>query len=291
MELFTRLGMRVDLEQVATQGTKVVLTIILAWVVYLLLRRALGAAVRTAGERVPDASHRQRLTTLLLLVNSTAKYVVIFCAAIMVLGELHVDTKPVLAAAGIVGLAVGFGAQNLVRDVVSGFFIIMEGQYGVGDLVEINGAFGQVEEVGLRTTKLRDASGQLRHFPNGTITTASNYTQRSIAYLVNIPMGPEAGGGASPGNASPSSRVSAALQDFDQEFQVFAGPAKITGVEELLTYARLLRAEVQVIPGRQGIVEGKLSARLTTALGRGGYALPADTEVSLCLRYPPAGQP
>jgi small conductance mechanosensitive channel len=277
MRLLTRAGIHVDFEQIATQCGKAVLTVLLAWVVYLLLRRAFGAAVRTAAERVADASHRQRLTTLLLLVNSTAKYAVIFCAAIMVLGQLSIDTKPVLAAAGIVGLAVGFGAQNLVRDVVSGFFIIMEGQYGVGDLVEINGAFGQVEEVGLRITKLRDPSGQLRHFPNGAISTANNYTQKSIAYVVTIPVGGEAA-------SDPLPLVSAALDDFERELRVFAAPPKVGRMEELPTYARVLRVEALVIPGRQAIVEGKLPARLAAALARGGHPLPPDTEVSVCLR-------
>ena len=97
------------------------------------------------------------------------------------------DMAPVLASVGVVGLAVGFGAQNLVRDVVSGFFIIMEGQYGVGDAVEINGLFGYVEEVGLRITKLRDPNGELRYFPNGTITQANRYTEGCISYRLVVP--------------------------------------------------------------------------------------------------------
>ena len=281
MKLLTSTELRLDVEKLATHGARVVLILLLAWAVSRVLKRVARAAVAAVWARVEEARRRERLTTILLLVNSLIKYVIAFLAAIMVLGELGIDTRPVLAAAGIVGLAVGFGAQNLVRDVVSGFFIIMEGQYAVGDFVEINGVFGKVEEVSLRTTKIRDPNGQLRYFFNGAITSANNYTEEHIAYIIAIPL---------PGSeADLSPLVKSALADFDSEFQVFAQPPSIGPVADLPTYAHVLRVEAWVIPGRQGLVEGKLASRLSVALERAGRALPQGTEVSLCLRYPPLG--
>jgi len=273
----------VDVEKLSAQAGRVVLIILLAWAASRLLRRVMRAAVSAAAARVEEESRRERLTTVLLLANSVIKWVIAFVMVITVLNELGIDVRPVLAAAGVVGLAVGFGAQNLVRDVVSGFFIIMEAQYAVGDLVEINGAFGRVEEIGLRTTTLRDPNGQIRHFLNGAITSANNYTEKQIAYVVNIPVA------RSEQNLVPL--VQGALADFDSEFRVFAQPPTLGPVAELPTYAPMVRGEVLVIPGRQGLVESKLALRLAAAFERAGHPLAPGTEVSLCLRYPPvAGQ-
>jgi len=281
MKLLTNLEFRLELEQIVRQAAKIALILALAWVGYLLLRRALRAAVEAASARVKEPARRQRITTLLLLANSVLRYGVAILAAVMILEQCHINVGPVLAAAGIVGLAVGFGAQHLVRDVVAGFFIIMEGQYAVGDFVEINGVFGQVEEVGLRTTKIRDPGGQLRYFANGAITSANNYTEEHLAYVVNIPL--------PGGEADLVSLVQAALADVDREFGLFAQPPVIGPVTDLPTYAPVLRVEVRVIPGRQGLAEAKLGSRVSAALERAGHPLPAGTEVSLSLRYPPPG--
>ena len=98
-------------------------------------------------------------------------------ALLMILRELNLDITPILTGAGIVGLAVGFGAQSLVKDVISGFFLILENQVRVGDVAAINGTSGLVEAITLRTIVLRDGSGTVHVFPNGSITTLSNMTQ------------------------------------------------------------------------------------------------------------------
>jgi len=264
-------------EHVLVVAGKAAAVIVAAWLVYLVLRRAIRAAAGAADARVREESQRQRVRTLLLLLNSVAKYALVFVAGIWVLRLLALDPTPILAGAGIAGLAVGFGAQNLVRDVVSGFFIIMEGQYAVGDLVEINGVFGQVEEVGLRITRLRDPSGEIRYFPNGSISTANNYVERCIPYVVSVPFAEEV-------PADPAALVGGVLEDFEREFQAFARPPVLGPVERLPTYAAVLRAEVRAIPGRQSLIEQKLPGRLAAALERAGHPLPAGTDIGLALR-------
>jgi len=272
----------ISVEKVVRQGTQVVLIIAVSWVVYVVLRRLIGTTVATASRRIEEEAHRQRVTTLVLLIGSVLKYVIIFFAVMLILQRVGLDPTPILAGAGVVGLAVGFGAQNLVRDVVSGFFIIMEGQYAVGDLVEINGVFGRVEEVGLRATKLRDPSGQLRYFSNGGITRVSNYTEDCVCYVVNIPLSPDA-------PEDPVAFADEVLKDFEREFRVFAQTPPAGVVETLPTYARVLKVRVNAIPGRHTIVEQKLPTRVTAALERAGHALPAGTEVTCSLLFPAVG--
>jgi len=130
-----------------------------------------------------DESKRKTLASLL---KSIAKYVTYFMAVINVLEILGVNTTSLLTAAGVGGLAVGFGAQNLVKDVISGFFLIFEDQYNVGDYVEIAGVSGIVDEIGLRTTKVRDFGGQIHIVPNGEIKLVTNYSRGMMRALVNI---------------------------------------------------------------------------------------------------------
>ena len=105
---------------------------------------------------------------------------------LIVLKEIGVEIAPIIASAGIVGLAVGFGAQNMVRDIISGFFMILENQVRVGDVAIINGTGGLVEKINFRTIVLRDLGGVVHVFPNGTVTTLSNMTTEWSAYILNI---------------------------------------------------------------------------------------------------------
>jgi small conductance mechanosensitive channel len=261
---------------------KVVGTIVVAWIAWQFARRGLDLAVGRAEATIRQDARRQRMMTLLLLIRNAVKYAIIFVAGVTIVQAFGVDLTALLAGVGILGLAVGFGSQNLVRDVVTGFFIIMEGQYAVGDSVEINGLFGVVEQVGLRITKIRDADGQLRFIPNGSVTRANTYTANYVAHVVNVPLPQDA-------PEDLASLVRPILDDFDREFRVFAQPPALGQAENLPTYARVLKVETHSIPGRQSIVESKLPARLTGALERAGHALPAGAEVSVSLRYPPPG--
>ncbi len=263
-------------------ATRALVTIAIAWIVYTVLRRVIRAAADTAGARIGEEAQRQRVTTLILLGENTVKYVVIFVAALSVLRQYGVDLTPVLAGAGILGLAVGFGAQNLVRDVISGFFITMEGQYAVGDLVKINGVFGRVERLGLRMTAVRQPDGELRYFPNGSISSAENFTDNYVAHTITVPLPVEE-------SAEAQKLVRDVLSDFDREFSVFWEPPETQGVESFETYARVLRVETHSIPGRHTLVEQKLPVRIKAGLERAGYSVPSGTEISIALRYPAPG--
>ncbi|MBM3302848.1 MAG: mechanosensitive ion channel, partial [Deltaproteobacteria bacterium] len=128
----------------------------------------------------------KRAATLGRIIRKVVLVTVVTVTTMMVFAELGFDIKPILAGAGIVGLAVGFGAQNLVRDVISGLFLIAENRIRVGDVAILNGTGGLVEQVNLRTTVLRDLSGTVHVFPNGSINTLSNMTHEFSFYLFNI---------------------------------------------------------------------------------------------------------
>lgn len=136
--------------------------------------------------RGPLRISERREATLIKLLDNVLTYVVSFIAFVMVLDVLGVDVKALVAGAGIVGLAVGFGAQNLVRDIITGFFIIFEDQFSVGDYVQIGQFVGTVEEIGLRTTKIKSWTGELHIIPNGNITEVTNYSINNSVAVVDV---------------------------------------------------------------------------------------------------------
>jgi len=145
--------------------------------------------------KTPLRYSERRQNTMLKLLENVIAYVIYFAAIVAVLSALNIKVAGLLAGAGVLGLAVGFGAQNFVRDVITGFFIIFEDQFSVGDYVRIGQAEGTVQEIGLRTTKLKGLNGEIHIFPNGTIVEVVNFSLNnsiaivdvSVAYEANIP--------------------------------------------------------------------------------------------------------
>lgn len=134
----------------------------------------------------------KRARTLSGLMHSIIRYTIYFIVVVMLLQEFKIDTTSIVAGAGIIGLALGVGAQSLIKDFVTGFFIILEDQYGVGDYIAISDMAGTVEELGFRITKLRDGNGILHIIPNGSVVKVSNYTRGHMQATVNVPIAYEA---------------------------------------------------------------------------------------------------
>lgn len=134
----------------------------------------------------------KRAQTLTELLKTLMKYSAYFIASVAVLAEFHIDTTSLIAGAGVIGIALGVGAQNLIKDFITGFFIILEDQYAMGDYIMTDNLAGKVEEVGFRVTKLRDVNGVLHIIPNGGISRVSNHTRAPLQAIVNIPVAHEA---------------------------------------------------------------------------------------------------
>ena len=160
---------------------------ILARVLRMLLVQLERVLVR-AGERTGAlaAVTRSRVATLTSVLRTLALVVLWSVVAVICLSQLGLDVRPILAGAGIVGLAVGFGAQYLVRDVIAGFFLVLEDQVRVGDVAVVNGTGGLVETVTFRTIVLRDLAGTLHIFQNGAVTTLANMTRGWSGYVVDV---------------------------------------------------------------------------------------------------------
>jgi small conductance mechanosensitive channel len=226
---------------------------------------------RGQAEGEPPSESVKRADTLVRLVRK-AVYLVLWTAVVLVvLQEIGVEIGPILAGAGIAGLAVGFGAQNLVRDVISGFFLILENQVRVGDVAIINGTGGLVEQVNFRTLVLRDLAGVVHVFPNGTINTLSNMTQEWSAYVFEI-------GVAYKENTD---RVIAVMQKVLEDLQTDAvfgllilETPEIMGVDKFADSAVVIKGRIKTRPIRQWMVGREFLRRLKLAFDEEGIEIP-----------------
>jgi small-conductance mechanosensitive channel len=246
----------------------------------LVAIRALGTAIRLledvlvragkATETVPGAT-RKRVSTLTGLVRTIAVSVVWATAAVIVIGQLGLDVTPILAGAGILGLAVGFGAQNLVRDVLSGFFLVLENHVRVGDVAVINGTGGLVEAITYRVTVLRDLAGVVHVFPNGSINTLANMTLRWSAYVMDIGVAYK----------EDTDRVADVMVRVAEELRAdpalgpkILGPLEVFGVDDFGDSAVILKARIRTLPIEQWTVGREYRRRLKKAFDAEGIEIP-----------------
>jgi moderate conductance mechanosensitive channel len=216
-----------------------------------------------------DADKRVKtLTGLLRTICLTLLWVV---AVVMSLDQVGLDITPILASAGIVGLAVGFGAQNLVRDVINGFFMILENQIRIGDVAVVNGTGGLVEAISFRTITLRDLTGTVHIFPNGTITTLSNMTKEWSYYVMDIGVAYK----------EDTDRVVAVIKKVGKELQEdpefgpnILEPIEVLGVDQFADSAVVIKARLKTLPIKQWMVGREYRRRLKKAFDEKGIEIP-----------------
>jgi len=188
--LFARITADRVTDWLVTHGLRVVVIVVVVAVVFLIFRgvvpHVVEATVRRQMTGRPEEETSKRAKTLVNAVVRTAEVVLALIALLMVLPELSVNIGALLAGVGIAGIAIGFGAQTLVRDTLNGLFILIENQYGIGDIVTVAGVTGRVEEVNLRRTVLRDLDGVVHSVPNSEIRVASNYTRDWSGVNMNV---------------------------------------------------------------------------------------------------------
>lgn len=267
----------VGLRQLATwvfgSGLKVLLIAALAFVfvrmVTLLVTRFEHEVNR--GTSLDALERAKRARTLGSLIRNVATAVITGVAILMILNELEINIAPVLAGAGIVGLAVGFGAQTLVRDIISGFFLILEDQVRVGDVAAINGQGGLVEAINLRTIVLRDAEGTVHVFPNGAINTLANRSKDFSYYVIDLGI---------PYHEDPDRvmsilrQVGAGLQKEDRYAPLILEPLEIMGVEAFADWAVTLKMRIKTVPLKQWEVGRELRRRILKAFAEHNIDIP-----------------
>lgn len=230
--------------------------------------------VKTVQNRrgVSNEELEKQASTIVGILRKLTTMVILLMAIAMALREMGFDIAPVLASAGVAGLAIGFGAQNLVRDVISGFFLLVENQIRVGDEVVVNDVPGTVEELNLRTTVLRDMEGTVHVFPNGAIAKLANRTHDFSYYLFHLHLAYQ----DDPDRAIVVMRSVAEELALENEFRpLLLGPLEVLGVDQLGESHVHLKARIRTRPGRQWEVGREMNRRLKVRLFQAGFDFPA----------------
>jgi len=263
-------------ENLATTGFQIVIILIFAFIVKKLLQKFLQHLEKrlirqSEKDGEPKTESQKRIDTLVQLIKRAVMLILWLIVALMILKEVGVEIGPIIASAGIAGVAVGFGAQNLVRDVISGFFIILENQIRVGDVAIINGTGGLVEKMNFRTTIIRDASGTVHVFPNGTISTLSNMTNEWSAYVFDI-------GIAYKENTDRVIDVMKAVGKTLREDPKFTDAIlediDIFGVDKLGDSAVIIKGRIKTRPIRQWMVGREFLRRIKIAFDENDIEIP-----------------
>ncbi|MEX2194900.1 MAG: mechanosensitive ion channel family protein [Thermoleophilaceae bacterium] len=267
----------------------ILLILLVAAIVNRLMRRAIKRGLRRLSQggvqerfdavrrRTPSAlleteqlSFRstQRVEALAMVLRSVASFVIWTIAAFMILGELGVELGPLIAGAGIIGVALGFGSQSLVRDFLSGIFILIEDQFGVGDIVDVGEASGVVEAVSLRTTRLRAVDGTVWHVPNGEIRRVGNMSQHWARALLDIEV-------AYSTDVEHAKDVIKRAADavWKEHSEVLEEP-EVWGVENLGPSGVVIRLVVKTRPSEQWDVSRNLRQRIKAAFDEEGIEIP-----------------
>lgn len=253
---------------------QVLLIAALAWIVIRLLRRV-GRRVLNRLKDDPSTGgprKTQRLETLGSVLSSVLGFVVWTVAVVTILGSAFgINIGPFLAGAGILGIALGFGAQDLVKDMLSGLFMMAEDQYGVGDVVDVGDASGEVERLGVRSTRIRDVTGTLWHIPNGEIRRVGNMSQEWSRSLLDITVGYDADVDET---AELIKGVADAMATEDTYHTLFLADPEIWGVEALTSDAIVIRLVIKTLPGEQWAISRELRRRIKLAFDAAGVPTP-----------------
>lgn len=261
----------------ATSGLRIVAMVLGAIVLYYVIRTASRRLIKVAGRKVSDSDlvtreQEMRARTLAGIIRSLIIGALVAVVSLMILRELGYDIGPLIATAGIVGVAIGFGAQTLVKDIIGGFFVLLEGQFYVGDVIQVGLVKGKVESIKLRTTLVRDGEGILHIIPNGEMRVVSNLTKGwsrvnldfDIDYREDLPAVIELIGEAAKKVAAPESPVAEFIIDGPEVLGIEEVAGKLVTIRVIARtepfmdpeVAREIRREVAMALGQQKIVMG-----------------------------------
>ena len=266
----------------------VIVAVLLRWFVHRVITRVVRAAVERHEDRLrrsPSRTERafasvtelapgrqiQRIETLASVLKSVGTVTIVTLTLLTVMAIVGIPLGPVLASAGVGGVALGFGAQSLVKDFLSGIFMIVEDQYGVGDYIDTGEAVGYVEDVSLRVTRLRDRAGRIWYVRNGEILRIGNHSQGWSLALVDIPIAYDENVGRA------TDVIRQVLASFATEpvwVEHLVAAPKVAGVESVLAGAMTIRVEAQCVPDEHTAVARELRERIKVALDGAGVRGP-----------------
>ncbi|CAL9295175.1 mechanosensitive ion channel family protein [Streptomyces rochei] len=270
-------------------GLRVLLIVVIAAVLRVVVRRAItklidrmnrragtGASTALSGLLVNAERRRQRSEAIGSVLRSVASFLILGTAALMVLGTFQINLAPLLASAGVAGVAIGFGARNLVTDFLSGVFMILEDQYGVGDSIDAGVASGEVIEVGLRVTKLRGDNGEIWYVRNGEVKRIGNLSQGWATAGVDVTVRSD----------EDLDRVKETIGAVGERMskeepwnEMLWGPIEVLGLDSVLLDSMVVRVSAKTMPGKSLTVERELRWRVKRAFDAAGIRIVGGPEV------------
>jgi len=262
-----------------SHGIKIVVIAVVAWITYIVLSRIVRRAVKISVVRdqgMTEEAEIKRENTLIRIFNGAIRIILILIALLMILQEVGIEIGPILAGAGVVGLAVGFGAQYLIRDIITGLFIILENQYRIGDVINIGSEGGVVEDISLRMTTLRDLNGTVHHIPHGEVTRVSNLTKSWSRVNINIGVSYNA-------NIEKVidviNRTGEKLAEDPQFKDSIISPPKFLRVDEFADSSVVVKILGETKPSKQWEVAGEFRKRIKAEFDREGIEIPFPQRV------------
>jgi small-conductance mechanosensitive channel len=265
--------LNVSLSNEGARLVRIIGIIVGAYVVLRIINLAVIQMERLVEDADPTtmSEAEKRAKTLGKIINSAGYVLVIGVALMMVMSEFGIDIMPIITGAGIAGLAVGFGAQNLVRDIISGFFLILEDQIRVGDVAQINGTGGSVEAIKLRTTVLRDLQGTVHIFPNGEIKQVANMTKQFSYYVIDVGVAYK----ESVDHVMDTLKSIGADLQQDPQFGPFVlDPLEILGVDDFGDSQVTIKIRIKTKPLKQWMVGRELRRRIKNTFDSRGIEIP-----------------
>ena len=255
-------------------GAKIVIITAAAWLLNIIISRIVRKAVRVtvvADENISPEAEKKREDTLIRIFNGAVRIVIIILAVMMILQEAGLEIGPLIDGAGIAGLALGFGGQYLIRDIITGLFIIIENQYRIGDVVNIDGTSGSVEDISLRRTTLRNLDGTQHHIPHGDIKRVSNLSKGFARINLDI-------GVAYDTNLEHVIRVvnqtGSELAEDPLYKEFITQPPQFLRVNDFADSAIIIKILGETKPLKQWEITGELRKRIKIAFDREGIEIP-----------------
>ena len=254
--------------------------VIVAFVVVRILNKVIEQFFKVNNRAMTKSNRAKRSKTLITLVQNVVGYLVWFITLTTVLSKFGISVESILAGAGVVGLAIGFGAQTLVKDVITGFFIIFENQFDVGDYVSIKNnsspiAEGTVKAIGLRSTRILSYTGELSIIPNGTMSEVTNFSVTNGVSVIDIPVS------INEKIDDVEKKMNIFLKSIPKKYDIFIEPPEVLGVDTFNSYEVRIRVAGETLPGESFSGSRILRRELKEFLQAEGIEAPMPTLVQL----------
>ena len=262
-----------------SHGLRILVIVIGAYFLNIILRRFIIRVVRlsvTIDQHLTAEGEKKREDTLIRIFTWSSAIIILIVSAMMVMQEIGIPIGPILAGAGIVGLAVGFGGQYLIRDFITGFFMILENQYRIGDVVRLDHTEGTVEDISLRMTTLRDMDGTVHHVPHGDIKRVSNLSKNFARINLNLNINYKA---ELEKVITILNRVGEELAQDPAWKEYIIKPPQFLRVDDFSESGMAVKIVGETLPNRQWAITGELRKRIKAAFDKEGIEMPLPQRV------------